>query len=352
MYADALPFRKAVTKLYYNHDGAFYDETICFWGTPCNDDYRWKRDGLPVPLLNNQYIMRYWQGGIELTMMMLDYFDHTGDKALAGKQLVPLADAIVTFYDKHYPREADGKIRFEPAQSLETWWKAVNPMPEVAGLRAVLPRLRALPQDLTTASQREAWQRLLGQLPPVPLRQKDGQTLLSPAQEYADRHNCENPELYAVFPYRLYGVGKADLEMARASFAARDVKGSAGWQQDPVQAATLGLADEVARLVVRRFSTKDRGSRFPAFWGPNFDWVPDQDHGANGMMGLQAMLLQHDGRKIVLFPAWPKGWDVEFKLHAPMNTTVEGVYRGGRLESLKVTPGPRAKDVVQMPPQP
>jgi hypothetical protein len=140
--------------------------------------------------------------------------------------------------------------------------------------------------------------------------------------------------------------------MARASFAARDVKGSAGWQQDPVQAATLGLADEAARLVVRRFSTKDRGSRFPAFWGPNFDWVPDQDHGANGMMGLQAMLLQHDGRKIVLFPAWPKGWDVEFKLHAPYQTTVEGVYRGGRLESLKVRPEPRAKDVVQMPPQP
>jgi hypothetical protein len=361
MYLDTLPLRKAVTRLYYNHDGAFYPETMYFWGTPCNDDYRWKRDGVPAPVLNNQYIMRYWQGGIELVMMMLDTFDYTGDKAMARDVLVPFAGAIVTFYDKHYPRDTGGKIRFEPAQSLETWWQATNPMPEVAGLRAVLPRLIALPENLASDAQRREWRRLLGELPPVPLRQvdlpatatasADGKTLLSPAQVYAGRHNCENPELYAIFPYRLYGVGREALEMARASFAARDVKGSAGWQQDPVQAAMLGLADAAARLVAHRFATKDRGSRFPAFWGPNFDWIPDQDHGSNGMMGLQAMVLQFDGRKIYVLPAWPKKWDVEFKLHAPYGTTVEGVYRGGKLESLRVTPESRMKDVVRCEPE-
>jgi hypothetical protein len=221
MYLDTLPLRKAVTRLYYNHDGAFYPETMYFWGTPCNDDYRWKRDGVPAPVLNNQYIMRYWQGGIELVMMMLDTFDYTGDKAMARDVLVPFAGAIVTFYDKHYPRDTGGKIRFEPAQSLETWWQATNPMPEVAGLRAVLPRLIALPENLASDAQRREWRRLLGELPPVPLRQvdlpatatasADGKTLLSPAQVYAGRHNCENPELYAIFPYRLYGVGRGKL---------------------------------------------------------------------------------------------------------------------------------------------
>ncbi|MCX5684723.1 MAG: DUF5703 domain-containing protein, partial [Planctomycetota bacterium] len=351
MYADALPLRKAVTRLYYNHDGAFYDETIYFWGTPCNDDYRWKRDGAPASLLNNPYIMRYWQGGLELTMMMLDTFDHTGDKAFAGKQLVPLADAVVTFYDKHYPREADGKLRFEPAQSLETWWKAVNPMPEVAGLRAVLPRLIALPEDLTTPAQRREWQRILAQVPPVPMREADGKKVLAAAQEFSNHRNCENPELYAIFPYRLYGVGRPDLAAARGAFEVRIDKGSAGWQQDPVQSAMLGLAEEAAKFVTKRFSTHDRGSRFPAFWGPNFDWIPDQDHGANGMMALQAMLLQTDGRKILLFPAWPKAWDVEFKLHAPLATTVEGVYRGGKLQRLTVTPPEREKDLVRLEPQ-
>jgi hypothetical protein len=42
---------------------------------------------------------------------------------------------------------------------------------------------------------------------------------------------------------------------------------------------------------------------------------------------------------------------VEFKLHAPLATTVEGVYRSGKLQRLTVTPPERAKDVVRMDPQ-
>jgi hypothetical protein len=65
---------------------------------------------------------------------------------------------------------------------------------------------------------------------------------------------------------------------------------------------------------------------------------------------LQAMLLQYEDEKILLFPTWPKEWDVDFKLHAPYNTVVEGTYRNGKLERLNVTPESRAKDIIQMLP--
>ena len=58
------------------------------------------------------------------------------------------------------------------------------------------------------------------------------------------------------------------------------------------------------------------------------------------------MLLQTDGQSIFLLPAWPKDWDVEFKLHAPQRTVVEGVYRDGKIESLRVTPEARRADVT------
>jgi len=178
-----------------------------------------------------------------------------------------------------------------------------------------------------------------------------GAVVLLPALEFDARRNSENPELYAVFPYRFYGVGKPGLEIGRATFENRRVKGTGGWRQDAVQAAFLGLADVARQYVARNFSNHHRGSRFPAFWGPNFDWIPDQDHGSVAMMALQSMLLQADGGKIFLFPAWPKEWNVEFKLHAPRNTTIEGVYRNGRVVSLKVTPRSRLKDVVRLAPQ-
>jgi hypothetical protein len=57
------------------------------------------------------------------------------------------------------------------------------------------------------------------------------------------------------------------------------------------------------------------------------------------------MLLQSDGEKVFLLPAWPEDWDVEFKLHAPGRTVIEGVYRNGKMESLRVTPKSRRADV-------
>jgi hypothetical protein len=41
----------------------------------------------------------------------------------------------------------------------------------------------------------------------------------------------------------------------------------------------------------------------------------------------------------------PCGWDVHFKLHAPHNTTVEVILRGGKIELLRVMPQERMKDV-------
>lgn len=348
MYRAALPFAEARTPIYFGHPGAFFPETMYFWGAYHNGGfgYGWNRKGVPFGITENRYIRYYWQGGLELTAMMLDYYHFTEDRRFAKQTLLPLATQVLEFYARHYPRNADGQLVLKPSQSLETWWDCVNPMPDIAGMKSDLDRLLALPRDLVPAAQHAAWQRLRAAVPPLPLRKVDGQTILAPAEKYASEHNAENPELYAVFPYRLFGVGKPELAMARATFAHRQFKGNHGWQQDDTQAAFLGLAEQARARVSSRFADKNPASRFPAFWGPNFDWIPDQDHGSNGLMALETMLLQWDGHRLFVLPAWPKEWDVEFKLHAPYHTVVEGVYRHGKLEQLKVTPKSRMKDVV------
>ena len=348
MYKDVLGLCRDKTRIYYKHGGAFFPETMYFWGTNGNCDYGWGHKG---PETVNQYIRREWQGGIEVTAMMLDYWRITQDEKFLHETLLPIAEATVTFYDEHWERDEKGKIRFEPSQSLETWWNCVNPMPEVAGLRYVIPRLLELGTDLTTRAQRRAWKKTLGDLPAIPIREEDGKGYLLPAEKYSNKRNQENPELYAIFPYRVYGIGKGGIGIAVEAYNRRVHKGTGGWYQMAIQAAYLGLAGDAARFVTKNFSTKDSGSRFPAFWGPNYDWIPDQDHGCVTMTALQRMVIQSEGRKILLLPAWPKEWDVEFKLHAPLNTTVEGVYRDGELSRLKVTPRSRAKDVVWMKPQ-
>ena len=64
------------------------------------------------------------------------------------------------------------------------------------------------------------------------------------------------------------------------------------------------------------------------------------------LSGALLTLMQTIGDRILLLPAWPKDWDVDFKLHAPRQTTVECSFRGGNVVKLVVTPTKRGKDVV------
>ncbi len=173
-------------------------------------------------------------------------------------------------------------------------------------------------------------------------------TVLVPGETYGSKHNCENTELYAVFPYRLYTLtaGAEELAIGKATWPLRRDPENGGWQQNAIQAALLGHADEARNYVINSVSRTAGGFRFQAIWGPNYDWMPDQDHGTVMMSALQRMLLQSEGRKILLLPAWPKDWDAQFKLCAPYRTTVEGVYKNGKFESLTVTPPERRKDIT------
>ena len=106
------------------------------------------------------------------------------------------------------------------------------------------------------------------------------------------------------------------------------------------------MTDEVRHQIVSKARNANPKHRFPAIWGPNYDWLPDQCHGGNLMFTLQCMVLQSRGDKIYVLPAWPKEWTVQFRLHAPRQTVVQCTVRNGKLEQLEVTPPSRAKDVI------
>jgi hypothetical protein len=356
MYVQALPLDRARTQSYFHHDGAAFIETMYFWGLPNVNDFGWDNPG---PELASEWMRYHVQSGLEVLAQMLDSYDYTEDNAFAQNSLVPMADAIISYYDQHWKRGPDGKILMAPAQAIETYQRdAVNPTPDIAGLMSVLPRLLALPGNLANEPQSESWSRVLrdlpqlplgttakGKLPPRGIGEPDGKKVILPAQTYGEPKNAENPELYTVFPYRLYDAGKPDLRLARDTFSARRYPFAKCWGQDGVQAALLGLTEE-AKSVVRQEFTSYGNQRFIWFWSKNSDWIPDMDNGGAGMATLQLMLMQCDGKEIRLLPAWPDDWTADFKLCAPFQTTVEGHVEHGKVSRLKVTPAARAKNVI------
>ena len=359
MYWHDLPLAEDRTRIYYQHGGASLPETMYFWGLPRLDDFGLNN---PTTEIQSRWQRYHIQGTLEVISQMLDQYDTTGDEDFARTNIVPFADAIVTYYAEHWPRDSDGKIRMSPTQSLETYQlNAVNPTPDIAGLKSILPRLLALPTELVSGSQRKSWASTLADLPPFPLAKTaggkrppygggdtNGTLVILPAEKYGKTRNGENPELYVVFPYRLYGVGKPDLKLARDTFAARIFPQNTCWGQDGTQSSVLGLTDVAKKAAIAEFT--DYGDqRFKWFWKAGHDWIPDLDDGGSGMITLQNMLMQCDGRRIMLLPAWPADWTADFKLHAPYQTTVEGRIENGHISNLKVSPPSRKQDVVILP---
>lgn len=346
MYVKDLPLAKARDRLYYHHSGAYFPETMYFWGTWNNGDFGIKNQ---TDTPKSRYMRRNWAGGLEVLAMALSEYNYTHSAAFARQTVVPLGEAITEFYHAHYPkRDANGKIIFAPARSLETWVHAVNSMPDIAGLRCDIPQLLALPDNLTTPTMRRLWMQMMAQMPPLPTRMElNGKIYLSPADKFWRKINSESPELYSIFPFHLFGLNRPDLALAQRSFDVRTPKyDSPGWGQGGIWAACLGRTAEAAKSVVINFSNKCRYARFPAFWAKNQDWVPNMDNGGAGMITLQDMLIQNVGKKILLLPAWPEDWNVNFKILAPDKTTVSGEVKDGKVLKLRVFPRSRRHDVV------
>ena len=110
----------------------------------------------------------------------------------------------------------------------------------------------------------------------------------------------------------------------------------------------IGLGEVAKDYVSFALTRRDPSLKFPAFWAHGNDYQPDQDNGGNGEHGLQSMLLQSDGRKILVMPAWPRGWDVTFCLNAPGRTAVRCSFANGAITALDVTPVQRRADLVDL----
>ena len=272
----------------------------------------------------------------------------------------------VYFYDSFYRAETkkrtgkelgdDGKLVIYPGNALEIYGDATNPVDAVSGLHALTEVLLRYPE--LPAADRQRLEGILAVLPPIPVGKRQGVLSVLPAKSFGPLYNPWEPvEHYAAWPYRRVGITRPDtLQLLRDTWdtvpedRARSCKLDYSWMANVANTAAMAAPEQAKeRAIYKMANTAAPQARFPAFFGPGHDWLPDFNWGGAGMTGIQEMLLApepgKDG-KLHLFGGWPAEWDVDFKLHAPGKTLVEASLKGGKLVSLKVTPASREKDIV------
>jgi len=337
-------------------EGVAYTEPLNIWGL-CPVGPR------PDGLCGAQHLTYHFSMGVENAWMNLQAHDVMGIPL--DKDLGWIAGTVL-FYDSFYRSELkkragkelgdDGKLVMYPGNGLELAGDATNPLDAVAGFTAVtdgLLRDRSLPSALRTRLES-----IRKTIPPLPFARRNGVKSLQPAKTWNTDYNKWEPiEMYAAWPYRLVGVTRPEtIHLARDSWdtvpedRARLCKQDYSWMANLANMAALASPEKAKeRAIYKMANTAAPQARFPAFFGPGHDWLPDFNWGGAGMTGVQEMLLAPEpgsNGKLHLFPAWPVEWDVDFKLHAPGKTVVEASLKGGKLVSLKVTPASREKDIV------
>lgn len=342
-YNRILPNAEARVRVYWGHEGACYTEQIEQFGLPNVAEYGYGKhsEGSDRGVERNAWLEYEWDTVLEFCQQILDSRDYF---ATDITKYEPMIESCLKFFEQHYRMlalkrgtkefDGDGKLIIFPGSGCETYKMAYNPSSTIAALHSVAASYGKMPE-------------LEAVLPPIPLREVEGRTMIAPAKSWERINNVETPQLYPVFPWRIYGVGRDGIEIARNTYLydsdATAFRSTTGWKQDAIWAACLGLTEQATELITEKM--KDGVHRFGAFEGPGFDWTPDLNHLGSGAIALQEMLLQCVGERILLLPAWPKEWNVRFKLYAPRQTTVEAEVRDGVIVKLNVTPKERIGDI-------
>ena len=360
-YRRSTEFHTAWAKHFWKIDGLAFPEGMGIYGADWSPN--------PEGHSGMGHLTYHNVSGMEFAIMMLDSGSYGGADV---RPYLPIALGYLKYYEQYYReqtkkltgKELDdkGRLVIFPGNAIEMYQQTRNDACTISGLMALSKTLLDLPAKLLTAEQRAFCEAFRKTLPPLPTRERREHQTLAPAESWKSAStwdNIELPELYPVFPFHVYGVGKPGLQLARDtwefSFDHPRQKRNFCWYQSLIYTANLGLTEEAREFALGKLlwpyheKGGQSGMRYPVFYDTHgFCQRPDFDHGGSAMVGLQDMLMQTVDDKILLFPAWPKDWDCEFKLHAPFGTTVSGVLKAGKLEKLSVTPEARAKDVVNM----
>lgn len=362
------------SKVYWNHEGACFTEQMENYGLPDYAEYGVKRPAdFDKGVEYNAWLEYEWDTVLEFCLMMLEEASYTG-RDITDR--IPFIESCLRFFDEHYQYMArkrgvkaldgNGKLVLYPGSGAETFKMANNSTATIAALYTITVKLMSLNDyyirsgwhgspgtakiDSLSLQRSNYLHSLLLKIPNISFQSFGGHITIAPAKTWERVNNVESPQLYTVFPWGIYGVGKPGLDTAKNTWNydtnVIKFRSHIGWKQDNIWAARLGLTAEAWQLTSLKLKNSER--RFPAFWGPGFDWVPDHNWGGSGMIGLQEMLLQTDDKRILLFPAWPKDRNVHFKLYAPYNTTIEAEWKDGKMASLVVVPAERMKDVEML----
>ena len=357
-YRDRTELNRLHTKKLWGIDGIAYPEPYSIFGLDAIGTDKNGRD-------QTDHLKYHYTSGMEFALMMLEIGCYNGQDI---QSYLPSIEGIISYYDHYYqnelmkktgkPLDENGQLVIYPSDACEPFHGCTNNTDVICGLHALCNGLLNLPSQYLNTEKRKYYQDFQKRIPPITISEVDGHKVIAPAKSFEwvfYNGNMDFPNMYVCFPFNYFFLGRdpAGIQLASNTWDYGAIRPnvqrqSQCWYQSAINLARMGRTAEAGKYIMQKFLHPSL--RFPAFWiNPGFCHAPDTDHGGAGMIGLQEMLMQCDGKRILLGAAWPAEWNCHFKLHAPYQTMVEGTIKNGQITINNVIPASRRKDIEMLP---
>jgi hypothetical protein len=275
----------------------------------------------------------------------------------------PLMSGAARFLLAYVTRGSDGLLH-STANAHETQWNVTDPVTNILAMQALFPVVIQAAQVLgTDAALVRQLTDAIPAIPPLPRtdtatkRQRltaaadaNGNTMIGwSTQPTAPFHNVENLGLEAVFPYNTIGDTGALTALARRTFASRIWSNSNDWTFDPLHAARLGLAADVASTLVTAITTFQRYPSGLAAFDPGQLTQPYLEQaGVLAATVSEALVQNYDGL-LRIAPAWPSDWTGEGSVAIQHRHRVSVQTQGGVPATVVITAGSGAPVTMRNP---
>ena len=314
------------------------------------------------------YNARTISTGAEVSLWIWRQYQGTGNRSFLEENFPVMAESARFLLGYEKPGE-DGLRHTSPSNAHETQWDVRDPVTDLAARQALfqatvaaatlLGRERAMVAEMRSALTRiPAWPLVLPGAPTV-LTAGSGSgsgsegagrdEVIAPSWEPgAGIHNMENIGLEPVWPYDLITDRSPLFGLARRTYFARPTKAHIDWSFDPVQAARLGLGDEVRATLIDITETNQKYINGFARWeGVGGEFYVEQT-GVVALAVEEALVSDPDG-VIRIAPAVPKGWDMDGSVSVRGQTRVDVEAKGGVVRAVGFEVGQTERLKVRNP---
>jgi hypothetical protein len=303
--------------------------------------------------------------GAEVGLWIWQQYLMTQDRAFLQANY-PVLSQAATFLLASATQGADGLLH-TTANAHETQWNVQDPTTDIVAMQALFPAVISAASLLATDDALVAQLKAaLPKIPPLPRTDLATHTQLLTAssdgagqdvfaisyQPGAQRHNSENLDLEAVWPYGLFGDTGADTPLAQRTYAHRMYVRGPDWSFDALQAARLGLGSEVAADLVsltQKYQSFASGLGLLGGGTNNGTSEPYVEQAGVVAAAINDALVQDYDGLVRIAPAWPPGWDGAGTIYIQGNAKVDVVVQGGKVVTAILVAGSAGTFTVRNP---